>query len=627
MMAVDQRIAGAKLAGSGPAAAEGGSDARLWDDLSSQGDHARFGQAWLSIIGRTFPAIRQGLLLLPGESATELLPVARWASDATTSSVETLVARSHAVLDNALASGKPVQDQPADAAGLVYTAIPLLIDGVAAAVAVAEARVADDLTGRRLIRHLQWGLAWVEAYLRRAQGDSGRRQAERAADLIDFLAIGLEAEGLENAARALVNELAQRFDCDRAAIGWRKGHSMRLLALSQSPDVERRGEIGTAFEAAMDEACDQGRILGTQATGGFVAYGQMALARQFGGTHVLTVPLSRPEGPVGAVTLIRRAAAFAPDEITLIDACLAPAAPILHEKALSDRSLPVLLASRAGRFARMLVGPDHLAAKAVAMLAIVLGLAAWFATGTFNVTARGQVQGEVRRVVTAPFDGFIRSQQARAGETVRAGHLLAELQDNDLTLDRLRHLAQRRQYQLDHDRALARRELAQVNIAKAQMDQKDAEIELTDTMLGRTRIQAPFDAVIVSGDLSQQIGRPVSRGDILFELAPLDRYRVTLLVPELQIGSVKPGQTGVMLLTALPEEPLALEIESVTPVSRISDGVNGFEVLAKISTSNPRLRPAMEGVAKINAGEARLVWIWTHQFWRWLRIRLWSWLP
>jgi multidrug resistance efflux pump len=626
-MAADQRIAGARLAGSNPAAAEGSGDGKLWDDLSSTGDHARFGQAWLSIIGRTFPAIRQGLLLLPGESGTDLLPAARWASDASTSDIEGLVARTHATIDKALAGGKPVQDQSADAPGLVFAATPLVIDGVPVAVAVAEARVADDLTGRRLIRHLQWGLAWVEAYLRRAQGDTGRRQAERAADLIDFLAIGLETDGLENAARALVNELAQRFSCDRAAIGWRKRHGMRLLALSQSPDVERRGEMGSAFEAAMDEACDQARILGTDTSSGFIAYGQMALSRQFGGTHVLSIPLARPEGPVGAVTLIRRNAAFTADEVALIDACLAPAASILHEKSLSDRSLPVLLAARAGRFTRMLFGPEHLGAKAIALLLAVLVLAAWFATGTFNVTARGQVQGEVRRVVTAPFDGFIRSQQARAGETVQAGQMLAELQDNDLTLDRLRHLAQRRQYQLDHDRALARRELAQVNIAKAQMEQKDAEIELTDTMLGRTRIQAPFDAVVVSGDLSQQIGRPVSRGDILFELAPLDRYRVTLLVPELQIGSVKPGQKGLMLLTALPEEPLHLEIESVTPVSRISDGVNGFEVLAKITTGNPRLRPAMEGVAKIDAGEARLVWIWTHQFWRWLRIRLWSWLP
>lgn len=626
-MAGEARIGNAQMSAGAAPAGEASGDARLWDDLGCSGDNARFAQAWLSIVARTFPAIRQATVLLPGAADGKLAPAARWASDAAASSAAALQSFGQPTLEQALTSRKPAQDRPADAGGLLYLSVPLIMAGEPSAVALVEARCDDDLAARRLVRHLQWALAWIEAYLRRSVSDTGQRQAERAADLIDFLAIGLEADGLENVARALVSELATRFACDRVGVGRRGRRETRLLAMSQSADMERRSELGEGFEAAMDEAADQALVLGSDTRNGFVAYAQLALSKQLAGAHILTVPLMRSDGPFGSVTLARAERPFAQDEIDLIDAFLAPAATILHDKALSDRSLPVLIAARGGRFLSAVAGPRHLVAKGVLAAAVLLAVAGWFVRDTFYVVARGQVQGEVRRVVTAPFDGFIKAQHARAGETVRNEQLLAELQDNDLSLDRLRHLAQKRQYQLDHDRALARRELAQVNIAKSQMDQKDAELELTETMLGRTRLKAPFDAVVVSGDLSQQIGRPVTRGDVLFELAPLDRYRLTLVVPELQIGSIRPGQTGLVLLTAMPEEPLPIEIESVTPVARVSEGVNGFEVLARLKSDNPRIRPSMEGVAKIDAGEARVVWIWTHQFWRWLHIRLWAWLP
>ena len=41
---------------------------------------------------------------------------------------------------------------------------------------------------------------------------------------------------------------------------------------------------------------------------------------------------------------------------------------------------------------------------------------------------------------------------------------------------------------------------------------------LIDAQLSRTRIVAPFDAIVVKGDLSQSLGAPVERGNVLFEL-------------------------------------------------------------------------------------------------------------
>src|SRR5690606_3824216 len=123
------------------------------------------------------------------------------------------------------------------------------------------------------------------------------------------------------------------------------------------------------------------------------------------------------------------------------------------------------------------------------------------------------------------FDGYLATQSARAGETVSEGQVLATLDDRDLSLERLRWSTTHRQRLAEYDRALAERERAEANIIKAQIDQAVAQIELLDEQLARTRIVAPFDGILVSGDLSQAVGSAVERGQELFKITPLESYR------------------------------------------------------------------------------------------------------
>ena len=64
----------------------------------------------------------------------------------------------------------------------------------------------------------------------------------------------------------------------------------------------------------------------------------------------------------------------------------------------------------------------------------------------------------------------------------------------------------------------------------AQIEQAEAQLALVEEQLSRARLVAPFDGFIVVGDLSQSLGSPVERGDVLFEVAPLDGFRVVLEV-------------------------------------------------------------------------------------------------
>lgn len=187
-------------------------------------------------------------------------------------------------------------------------------------------------------------------------------------------------------------------------------------------------------------------------------------------------------------------------------------------------------------------------------------------------------------------------------------------------LARARSRCERRQAIAEGNRARAR-------VLEAQGEQVRAQLALIDEQIVRTRLVAPFDAVVVKGDLSQSLGAAVERGNVLFELAPLDTYRVIMKVDERDIADVAVGKSGRLALTSMPNEELTLVVEKITPVSVVDQGRNFFRVEARASGAIDRLRPGMEGVGKIYVDERRLIWIWTHKLVHWLRMWAWSWWP
>jgi multidrug resistance efflux pump len=201
------------------------------------------------------------------------------------------------------------------------------------------------------------------------------------------------------------------------------------------------------------------------------------------------------------------------------------------------------------------------------------------------------------------------------------------MEDKDLLLEQQKWSSQKMQYSREYRNALSEHDRSEVSILSARIEQADAQLELVNAQLLRTQISAPFDGVVVSGDLSQSLGSPVERGDVLFEVAPLDDYRLVLHVKESDIQQIETGQQGELRLTGLPGEPLAFVIDRITPVAAATEGSNGFRVESRLVDAPQQLLPGMQGVAKVDAGQKNLFWIWTHSLADWLRLWTWTWIP
>jgi RND family efflux transporter MFP subunit len=352
------------------------------------------------------------------------------------------------------------------------------------------------------------------------------------------------------------------------------------------------------------------------------------LSQQQDGESVLSIPLHTDDRYYGALTLERPSdAPFQDDELKVCRGIFSLVAPILEAKRLNDRHLVFKAADSLKVQLERLLGTGYAGRK---LLLLLLAGAAYYlstATGEYRLTAQTSLEPLVRRSIVSPFNGYVKDAAVRSGDVVKKGKLLCSLDSRDLHLERDRWLNQQTQYQRQRQEAIASNERAKANIITSQLDQARAQLDLVQNQLRRTTLVAPFDGVVVSGDLSQRIDGAVEQGEILFELAPLNSYRVILQVDEYRIADVSVGQRGTLVLPALTDRNFDIEIEKITPISSQKDGRNYFRVEAKLSKTSDVLRPGMEGVGKISVDRRRLFSIWTRDIMDWARMKVWYWWP
>ena len=319
--------------------------------------------------------------------------------------------------------------------------------------------------------------------------------------------------------------------------------------MSHSTTFKTEGRLTDAIENAMEEAVDQCASVVDPPLSATIRTAQMAHSAlsdviRVPGASVMTVVLSDGEGKViGALTFERHGAG--PLTIAALqwaEAIAALIGPTFALQLRANRPLAGSIVDRVGDAAAALIGPGRPAFKLAAAAAAVAVFVVMVAQGEHRVTAKSVLEAEVLRAAVAPFDGFIRSAGARAGDMVHADDMLAELDDRDLVLDRLKWRAERETLVQKQGDALAKHQRSDIVVLETQIRQAEAQLKLAEEKLSRARVVAPFDGVVVTGDLSQTLGAPVEKGKTLFEIAPPNAYRLIVQVDERDVRYVAAGQ-------------------------------------------------------------------------------------
>ncbi len=483
----------------------------------------------------------------------------------------------------------------------------------------------DEPLLQKAMIQLQFGLRWLSEYnLNHAQSTDRPN-----ANPLELLQTDLYSSDSAANAQKIAAKLAKEFCCDQVSICYLKNTKLHVLATSNQAAPIKKSAIVDANLGACEECIDQLKTIVYPGSGGdhlSIKRAHEKIAQNFGRQQLLSIPLLRDKKhPVGAILFERSDDnPFTEKEQDTLEQISAMIGPTLHFQHNSESPLRHLLSQRIEEKLSNNIYAESPLKKAIYLLILVCCVSLFFIKGDFIVSAEGTVTGKIHRAIIAPFPGYIAEAHNRAGDKVKEGTLLAALDTDELTLEQLKWASLKVEKELEYRKAIAQNLTAPAKIMLEQKKQAEIQLELLEMQKQRTRIIAPFDGLLVKGDLSQTIGSPVDRGQVLFEIVPDETFRIHLDVDEKDIDPVAVGQKGTLIVNALPSQKFHFTVDQITPVSTPQHGKNSFRVEGHLDSGSGQLSPGMKGYGKVVITRKSLLWIWTRPLRTQLRLLLWS---
>lgn len=196
--------------------------------------------------------------------------------------------------------------------------------------------------------------------------------------------------------------------------------------------------------------------------------------------------------------------------------------------------------------------------------------------------------------VVAKAGGVVKKIYVEEGMHVKAGQLLAQLDDADALAKAKQAEAQMRKAQATfaHAKAAIPKHLIaefEYEQDKFDLEAQRAAYEAAKIQLENTRVVAPVSGVIAERKV--KVGNMVQANGVMFHLVGMDPLQAVLNVPERQLGILKPGQGVELQADALPGKSFAGTILRIAPV--IDPATGTFRVTCQFHDDSDVLRPGM----------------------------------
>ncbi len=498
---------------------------------------------------------------------------------------------------------------------------------------------------------LQTTLALIEVlagycFLHNANQNLRRtRQASASLDLAARLIAAINgASNYKGAKLQFVNDLSRHVRAERVSLGWVMGGAKprgkvycRVVAMSDTENVDRRMVAVQKIEAAMDECMDQGQPVlyplpapqGDEADfllNQAIVHAHRELASRDARLKIASLPMRVNERIVGVLTI-----ETAQDEplsiqtLELLQATMDLTAPVLEIRRSDDLPLVARAADDLVKLGEWVVGPKHTVWKLAGVAASVALILAAVIPLPYRVGAEMELQPRNPRTISAPFEGIIKTlpEGSKPGERVAIGQTLVEMDTTEIQLQRLDALAQITQAEKQADEARRKGEMSQAQQYQARAEQSKARVQLYDNRIEQAKLLSPVNGLIIAGDLRDRVGASVPTGQQLYQIADVTDMLVIAKVDDRDISLIQVGQTGEVTTKSDPSRAFQFTVERIVPLSEAKEGVNTYEVRCKLEAGAPGLRPGMQGQAKFNVGKKSLLAIASRRIVDQLRLWLW----
>ncbi len=221
-------------------------------------------------------------------------------------------------------------------------------------------------------------------------------------------------------------------------------------------------------------------------------------------------------------------------------------------------------------------------------------------TGVLKTRRRSKLSSEV--------DAMIETVQVEAGDYVKAGQILVELDDIIAGYELKKSLAalEEAKAQLQESERLKNElgkliknqylaktsydtAVSEVRINTAVVKRLQAEVELKRELLNEHNIQAPYNGVITEKQV--EAGQWIQVGDPVLELMDHEHLRVEAMVPQVYYSRVSTNTQVLIYPDSLPDTSLSAKITQVIPLAGMS--AHTFPVHINIDNTDQKLAAGM----------------------------------
>ena len=428
---------------------------------------------------------------------------------------------------------------------------------------------------------------------------------------------------IKEAAEEAANLLANRIGCNSVAIGLYHGNRLRLKAVSGVSKIDQGSDLSRNFLQALVESSTRKQPgLHPAPTGenNFLLQAHKQLAGVSQCEAVYSQPLVCDDDTViGAIVMTGTRDMLHSTQVERFGNTAAPS--IANALRVIDR----VKLSTFGRIKAYLKSKISITKRFVA-LALVVGFCyAMFIPITYRVRCNCVTEPVSRRFAVAPFDGQITVGHSEAGDLVKAGQVLAEMDGQTIRWELSGVTAEREQALRTREIKLYERNVPETILSELEYKRLVSEEEVLMYKKKHLQIKTPIDGVVLSGSLERAEAASIETGQVLFEIGPVKPMRVEMAIPSEEIAQVKAGFPVKVWIDGQEDEPITGEIMKIHPRSETRDAKNVFIAQIEFPNDDERLRPGMKGSVRIDGEKRTLGWSLFHKPMNYVRSRLTWW--
>jgi RND family efflux transporter MFP subunit len=210
------------------------------------------------------------------------------------------------------------------------------------------------------------------------------------------------------------------------------------------------------------------------------------------------------------------------------------------------------------------------------------------------------LEAEQEATIVARVRGIVREIYVEEGDQVKAGQVIAKIEDDQYRIEAARAKATLDRLQNEFQR---NKELYEKNLIAAEayqnsqyeFESQKAAYELAQLNLEHTSIKSPIGGVI--SERFVKVGNMIGTDQQVYRVTDFSPLQAILHIPEHEMAKIRKDQKAELKVDALPNQTFLGHVERISPVVDSETGT--FKATIFVDETKDMLRPGMFGRVKI----------------------------